>query len=247
MHTSPTIVPAETRKVPQSVLRDVWRASELAIARSTAKTTGHALLDRELPDRGWPRSALIELLVQQNGIGEMQLLQPILSPLSVSQRVVLIQPPYHPHLMACRAWQVNERNLLWLRPKSSSDALWATEQILKSGNCGAVILWQTDIRPETLRRLNLAAQTTDTWFWLMRPISAAANASPSPLRIALRPIHGGLSIDIVKRRGPHCENPFCISLTNMPVGRRPLDKDNETPIKRPSTVIATRSTTPALV
>lgn len=247
MLSSPTLAPSEKGKVPQSLLRDVWRASELARARSIAQTTGYDRLDRELPDRGWPRSALIELLVQQNGIGEMQLLQPMLSALSSSQRVVLIQPPYHPHLMACRAWQVNERNLLWLRTKSSSDALWATEQTLKSGNCGAVILWQTDIRPETLRRLNLAAQTTDTWFWLMRPISAAANASPSPLRIALRPIHGGLSVDIVKRRGPHCENPFCISLTNMPVGRRPLDKDYETPVKRPSTVIATRSTTPALV
>lgn len=247
MLTSPTNAPQKTWEVPQSVLRDVWRASELAIARSTAQTTGHDLLDKELPDRGWPRSALIELLVQQNGIGEMQLLQPILSPLSSSQRVVLIQPPYHPHLMACRAWQVNERNLLWLRPKSSSDALWATEQTLKSGNCGAVILWQTDIRPETLRRLNLAAQTTDTWFWLVRPISTAANASPSPLRIALRPIHGGLSVDIVKRRGPYCESPLSIFLASMPVGRQPLDKDHETPVKRPSTIVATRSATPALV
>ena len=247
MLTLPTLGPSERGKVPQSLLRDVWRASELAIARSTAQTTGYDLLDRELPDRGWPRSALIELLVQQNGIGEMQLLQPMSSPLSSSQRVVLIQPPYHPHLMACRAWNVNERNLLWLRPKSSSDALWATEQTLKSGNCGGVILWQTDIRPETLRRLNLAAQTTDTWFWLMRPISAASNASPSPLRIALRPVHGGLSVDIVKRRGPYCENPLFISLTSMPVGRQPSENDYETPGKRSSTIIATRSTTPELV
>lgn len=76
MLTLPTLGPSERGKVPQSLLRDVWRASELAIARSTAQTTGYDLLDRELPDRGWPRSALIELLVQQNGIGEMQLLQP---------------------------------------------------------------------------------------------------------------------------------------------------------------------------
>jgi len=240
-------VASEPSTASSAVLRDVWLASELAIARSTAHTTGHNRLDQELPDKGWPRSVLIELLVQQSGIGEMQLLQPILSPLSLSQRVVLVQPPYPPHLMACRAWQVNERNLLWLKPKSSSDALWATEQTLKSGNCGAVILWQTNIRSESLRRLNLAAQTTDTWFWLIRPISAATTPSPSPLRLALRPNSGGISVDIIKRRGPHCESPLIISLINMPASRQPLETVYEAPVKRTSAIIATRSTTPELV
>ena len=71
--------------------------------------------------------------------------------------------------MACRAWRMNERNLLWLRPSSSADALWAAEQILKNGSCGAVVLWQSNVRAESLRRLNLAAQSTDTWLWLMPP------------------------------------------------------------------------------
>lgn len=234
-------------KVPPPLLRDVWLASELAIARSTTHTTGHGLLDQELPDRGWPRSVLIELLVQQSGIGEMQLLQPILSFLSLSQRVVLVQPPYSPHLMACRTWQMNERNLLWLKPKSSSDALWATEQILKSGNCGAVILWETHIRSESLRRLNLAAQTTDTWCWFMRPISAATTPSPSPLRLALRPNSGGISVDIIKRKGPHCESPLIIPLINMPASRQALETVHEAPVKRTSPAIAIGSTTPELV
>ena len=165
---------------------NVWRTSELAVSRATTMTTGHVVLDRELPNGGWPRSALVELLVQQHGIGEMQLLKPALASLSRQQRAALIQPPYLPHAMTCRSWRLNDQNMLWLRPKSSADALWSAEQIIKNGSCGAVVLWQSNVRPEALRRLNLAAQTTDTWLWLVRPLAAAADASVSPLRIALQ-------------------------------------------------------------
>jgi len=110
----------------------------------------------ELPNGGWPRSSLVELLVQQHGIGEMQLLKPVLAALSRQQRVAFVQPPYLPHTMAFKAWQLLDKNVLWLRPKTSADALWAAEQTLKNGSCGAVVLWQSNVRPESLRRLNLS-------------------------------------------------------------------------------------------
>lgn len=228
-------------------MRDVWRASELAVSRSTTCSTGHRMLDAELPNAGWPRSALVEVLLQQAGIGEMQLLKPTLAELSASQRIALIQPPYLPHSMACRAWHLNDHNLLWLRPGSSADALWAAEQILKNGSCGAVVLWQSNVRAESLRRLNLAAQSTDTWLWLMRPLAAAMDASPSPLRISLRPAFGGVSVEIVKRKGPHCESPIFIPLADIPAGRQMLDKDHETPVRRVSATTTARGLAPALV
>lgn len=213
------------------VMRDVWRASELAISRVAAGSTGHTVLDAELPNGGWPRSSLIELMLQQHGIGEVQLLKPFLAGLSEKQRVALVQPPYLPHAMACRSWGVNAENILWLRPRSSADALWATEQILKNGSCGAVLLWQTNVRPEALRRLNLAAQTTDTWLWLMRPLSTAIEASPAPLRMSIRPANGGISIDIIKRKGPHCDKLIFVPLATMPAAQR-FDKQQtiEVPI-----------------
>lgn len=241
-----TVTPAAQQAV-QHAMRDVWRASELAVARSATMSTGHGALDRELPNGGWPRSALVELLVQQHGIGEMQLLKPALAQLSGQQRIALIQPPYLPHAMACRAWRINDRNVLWLKPGSSADALWAAEQILRNGSCGALVLWQANVRPETLRRLNLAAQASDTWLWLIRPIAAAADASPSPLRMALRPVQGGISADLIKRRGPHCERPVFIPLADMPAGRLLLDTDHETFAKRTPAIAAARVAAPALV
>lgn len=248
MLASPLSVTSSDQASLERVMRtSIWRASELAASRATTLATGHASLDQELPNGGWPKSALVELLVQQHGIGEMQLLKPVLATLSKQQHVAFVQPPYLPHAMAFKAWQLLDKNVLWLRPQSSADALWAAEQILKNGSCGAVVLWQSNVRPESLRRLNLAAQSTDTWLWLVRPLVAAADASPSPLRIALRPTLGGVSADIIKRKGPHCDSPIFVPLIDMPAGRQLLDKDHETPVKRTPATSPVRSLAPMLV
>lgn len=246
MLTTPFIAPPESQLGIQAALRGVWRASELAISRSTTLPTGHPTLDAELPDGGWPRSALVELLVQQNGIGELQLIKRCLAQLSQRQHITLIQPPFVPHAMAFRSWDIEPRHMLWLQPQSSADAAWAAEQILKNGSCNAVLLWQTHIRAETLRRLNLAAQSAETWLWLVRPLASAADASPSPLRLALRPAIGGVSVDIVKRRGPHCDAPLFIPLTDLPAGQTP-DHTNETDVLLAPATAAARSAAPALV
>ncbi|MET3133988.1 protein ImuA [Oxalobacteraceae bacterium GrIS 1.11] len=228
-------------------LAGVWRASELAVSRSTTCPTGHAALDAELPNGGWPRSALLELLIQQSGIGEMQLLRPALAQLSKRQRIALVHPPYVPQAMACKAWGMDTASLLWIKTATSADALWTAEQILKNGSCGAVILWDHHVRAESLRRLNLAAQSTDTWVWLIRPLSCGADASPSPLRIGLRPALGGISVDILKRRGPHCDAPLFIPLPDMPAGQQLLDQEHAPIVDHPPALASARSTAPALV
>ncbi|MFM9433537.1 protein ImuA [Janthinobacterium sp. CG_23.3] len=245
---APPLIPDEsTRTLAQLVAKDVWRASELAVSRSTTRATGHAYLDAELPNKGWPRSSLIELLLQQSGIGELQLLEPALAALSKTQRIALVQPPYIPQSMAFKVGGIDTNRLLWITAKSSADALWTTEQILKNGSCGAVIFWQQNVRSESLRRLNLAAQTTDTWFWFMRPMSCASDSSPAPLRLALRPALGGVSVEILKRRGPHCDVPLFIPLADMPAGRQLLDIDHEVIDNSLPALITSRVAAPVLV
>jgi protein ImuA len=185
--------------------------------------------------------------LQQAGIGEMQLLKPALARLSKNQRIALVQPPYIPHATACKTWGIDISQLLWIRAKSTGDALWTTEQILKNGSCGAVILWQSNARAESLRRLNLAAQTTDTWFWFMRPMACSADASPAPLRLALRPALGGVSLDIVKRRGPRSDTPLFVPLADMPAGRHLSDTENATFVEHIPATVTARDVTPILV
>lgn len=230
-----------------AAMPNVWRASELARSRLPSIPSGHANLDNELPDRGWPRSVLTELLLLQPGIGELQLLKTVLATLSKRQRIALVQPPYVPHAMTAMAWGVDASRLLWIQPSSTADALWATEKLLKSGGCGGVLLWQRDVRNEHLRRLHLAAQGTETWFWLLRPLASAMEPSPAPLRLALRPAHGGTLVDIVKRRGPAADEPIFISLPNMPSRRHHVETDHAPAVQPTPTIIAAASATPILV
>lgn len=197
----------------------IWRASEMAVYKTSVLASGFDNLDAELPNGGWPRSSLIELLVQQAGIGEMQLLQSALATIAKSQWIALIQPPHVPNGLTCQNWQLPAERLMWLKTQKTADALWSTEQILKNGSCGAVLLWQTNVRAEALRRLNLAAQTTDTYFFLMRPIAAQRDTSPAPLRLTLRPAPAGIHVEIIKRQGPHSDNIYFIHLPGMPASR----------------------------
>ena len=232
---------------PMPGFHDVWRASELAVSRTATCSSGFDHLDSELPSGGWPRSALIELLLQQSGTGEMQLLKPVLTRLSQTQRIVLVQPPYLPQAMACRSWGMQLNNLLWIKTAGAADGLWATEQILKNGCCGAVILWQSNIRNESLRRLHLAAQSGDTLLWLMRPLAARMDASPAQLRIALRPAAGGVALNIVKRRGPLSGQRLFIPLADMPAAPHLLDQDNAPVVMRARPPAAARSAASVLV
>ena len=56
--------------------------------------SGFAALDAELPDGGWPRRVLSELLLPHPGVGEIRLLAP---PLVAAQRagrpVMIFDPP----------------------------------------------------------------------------------------------------------------------------------------------------------
>ena len=57
----------------ESIHPNLWFGSQLARAYRKTVDTGYAALSAELPGGGWPLGALMELLVQQPGVGEMRL------------------------------------------------------------------------------------------------------------------------------------------------------------------------------
>jgi protein ImuA len=190
----------------------LWRASQLARASTRCIDTGHPVLSAQLPGGGWPTGTLVDLMPQQAGIGELRLLRPALASVA-RRRIVLVQPPHPPQALALAALGLAPSQLLWIRSARTADALWAAEQVLRSGSCGALLLWQQHARGETLRRLHLAAQSGDTLFFMLRPLAAAQDASPAPLRLGLRPAVGGIEIEFIKRRGPQRDAPLFLPLT----------------------------------
>ena len=227
---------------PESIHPSLWRASQLARGMTRCIDTGHASLSAELPGGGWPVGHLIELLLQQNGIGELRLLQPALRSLD-KRRIVLLQPPYSPQALAFAGMGLAPAQLLWIKPSRNADALWAAEQILRTDSCGALLCWQNQIRNESLRRLHLAAQGGSALFCMLRPLSYAPDASPATLRLRVTPADGGLQIGFAKRRGPQRDHPLFLALSPSPsLLARHVSLDRSLPAPA-----AARSVSPSLV
>jgi len=191
----------------------VWRGGALARPAAEAVPSGYRALDRELPGGGWPTGALTEILGLHEGVGELQLVLPVLAALTcVGRRVVWLTPPHLPYAPALAAAGVALEHLTVVRAPGRRDALWAAEQVLRAGTCHALLAWFRDIRYAELRRLALAAESGQAFVALFRPRAAAHESSPACLRIALEPGEGMLAAHLLKRRGALVATPFAIPI-----------------------------------
>jgi cell division inhibitor SulA len=165
--------------------RQVW-TGHAAPWDGKRQSTGYTALDSRLPTAGWPDAALTELLIAHDGIGEVRLLWPTLARLSQDgQRVVLVAPPYLPFAPSWQSAGMALPQLQVLDVASPRDALWASEQCLRSGSCGAVVCWPFTADDRALRRLQVAAESGGSLAFAYRPLQAAHNPSPAALRIAI--------------------------------------------------------------
>jgi protein ImuA len=222
---------------PEQLHPALWRAHQVGHQRDTVVASGFAALDAELPGHGWPSRALTELLLPHPGIGEIRLLAPALSAVQQAGRgVMLIDPPSALCGWTLAALGLDLRQLVLVQarpdglpqaqraayPASSpaqarlpaGDVLWALEQALKSGHAGAVLAWLPPrVRPDALRRLQLAAQAHDGPAFLLREQVAQARPSAAPLRLLLAPVAPDeLALHIVKRRGPPLQQVLQLAL-----------------------------------
>jgi cell division inhibitor SulA/protein ImuA len=190
----------------------VWRGQALARVSATI-SAGYAELERQLPGGGWPTGALTEILGQEEGIGELQLVLPALAALSAAgKRVVWLAPPHLPYAPALAAAGVDLTHLSVVRAPGRLDALWAAEQVLRAGPCHALVAWFRHAKYEELRRLAVAAEASSAFVALFRPPAAASAPSPASLRIALESAGSELKVHILKRRGAPSSAPVCLSI-----------------------------------
>ncbi|MDX9740669.1 MAG: translesion DNA synthesis-associated protein ImuA [Gammaproteobacteria bacterium] len=183
----------------------LWRGQRQRWQNASGIASGHAALDERLPGGGWPRGALAEVLLPCPGIGELQLFLPALLRLSRERRwIALIAPPYIPYAPAWQASGVDLSRLLWIRPRSAREQLWAMEQALRAGTCGAVLCWpDASTQFRELRRLQLAAETGNCMGILFNDEKHATRTTPASLRIRLEPEERGMQVHLIKGGKPH--------------------------------------------
>lgn len=179
----------------------IWRRGAMPALGGDALSTGLAALDALLPGGGWPRGALSEILIGEDGLGECSLVLPALATLTRSRRrVALIAPPYIPYAPALAAAGVDLSQIVHI-DAAAIDTHWTAEQCLRAGCCGAVLNWLPQADYRQLRRLQLAAETGGAIGFVFRPLAAARETSPAALRLKLIAGELGPRIEIIKCRG----------------------------------------------
>ena len=196
---------------------DIWQADALASAPGRVLTTGDALLDAQLPGGGWPLGALSEILQPPGVHNEWRLLLPALARCGTGA-VVLVGAPHMPFGPSLGAQGLLLQRLLWVASHSGAQAgaqrLWATEQALRCADVDAVLAWLVQVRPDQLRRLQMAAAEYDKLLFVLRPEQAQSESSPAVLRLWVAPLEDAsdrLEVRALKRRGPPMEEPVHLS------------------------------------
>src|ERR1700744_4758195 len=185
----------------------VWKLKDASAAPARPVwSTGKSSLDARLPGGGWPTASLIEVLLDDTGLGEVQL---FLHALVGCQRrntgdetwIVLIAPPHEPYAPALAQQGLELGRLLIVRPTTATEALWAAEQALSSGVCAAVLFWLKGTDDRWLRRLKLAAAGGGSLGVLFRPERHRFESSPANLRIVMSRGSPCAQVDLLKVQG----------------------------------------------
>ena len=263
LRAATTLVP-QLRAAGATRLPHVWRGADWiqAEAHADARSTGFALLDQELPGQGWPRGQLVELLVDQPGIGELGLLLPALAAVTHAGRsCVWVLPcpgriahpgrirqrpavrghgahalPYAPALVEAG---IDLARNIFVKPLTTRESGWALEQSLRTAHLGALLGWLPDSAGvdadfRALRRLHLLAQRHQALVFILRPTRCAQAPSPAALRLHLHNEGGQLQVRVLKRRGRPLLEPVTLQIHPARWNRKPTTLPGPAPVPSPA-------------
>lgn len=181
----------------------LWRGHRQYTTAPAPEQTGFEALDRQLGGLGWPRGALSECLVDAPGIGELQLVLPLLRRLTGQKRAVFwVNPPLTPYAPALAREGIDLDQMVVVQTRSRPDLLWTLENCLRSPVTGLAMAWPDTMAARDIRRLQLAAEAGQSTCILFRSRREACQSSPAALRLELVPDdRPGLQVNILKRRG----------------------------------------------
>lgn len=193
---------------------DIWRGA--ARTRWSTMPTGRPDLDAWLPHHGWPCSHMIALHAQHVGSGELSIVLPFLA--AQTQQglpVLLISPPLIPYPQTLKKMGVALEHLIVVR--STQQQLWVAEQALKSGLCGALVVWPaTRVASLTaMRRLQLACERGRAPVFLVEYKTQSCLSWPCALFLKVEP---GLQISWLKQTNIKLEPSSSLLLKNEPCG-----------------------------
>ena len=180
----------------------VWRIGERPVAPPRAIPCGVPELERQLPGGGWQPGCINEIIGHGTGIGEVSLLLPAVAHLThKGETVAWVAAPFIPYAPALQQAGVDLSQTLRIQARNTADAVWAAEQALRSGTCGAVLVWLADADHNALRRLQLAAEAGNAFCFVLRDRAHAGATSPAAVRIEIGSDGRRRQVRLLKCRG----------------------------------------------
>ena len=179
----------------------VWRGERRA-AEVPVQASGNPLLDRALLG-GWPLGSLVQINGSDEGLGFALIVDCLAQLTRAGRYVALVQTPLLPNAPALCARGIDLQRLLWVQPQQSADALWAMEQMTRSGLFAALAYWGAPLDSTAERRLQLAADAGQCLAFCFRR-SRRDDHSYAAVRLAVAPSGtAGLEVEVQKCRGRH--------------------------------------------
>lgn len=232
MTTSNSITPALAVTNKQK-----WRFSQPSARPYSVINTGFNKFDAAMKIGGWPLGTTTEIGVPMDGIGELRLLMPALRTLltKVKPYIIWVAPPYVPYSRALIKEHIDPSQLIVVKAQDPQNALWSAEQILMANCCGALFTWtgRYNLSHKESRRLQLAAERSNTWHVQFRHSSCLKQPSAARLRLRLESGVHGQVVEIEKQPfgskgqrfslllAPHYEQWQKVPAAYLPESNRP--------------------------
>ncbi|HYQ71117.1 MAG TPA: hypothetical protein VET88_04205 [Gammaproteobacteria bacterium] len=164
--------------------------------------TGISVLDDMLPDGGWPRSGLVEVLESGDRGEAVELFMPALARISHQGRgLVLVAPPFPARIRVLTDLAVKPARVMQLNPHPGRSALWTVEALLQSGDYGVVMAWPGCDTELMNKRLQKAAGQGGVLCVLFRPPCRDRASAGTNLRLGIEADDTGRVLYLVNGRG----------------------------------------------
>jgi hypothetical protein len=184
---------ATLARLSQEVQRLEAAGRSLA-GQQAAISTGCLAMDACLPANGYLPGSVIEYLRSTSGCGATYLaLVAAAAALQASEEKYLVIVDTHHHLYppALLGHQISLSQVIWVRPQSAADAVWATDQALRTSAVAAVIADIDVVNERDARRFQLAAERGGGLGFLLRSLSARRMPSWAEVQWVVRSLVPG--------------------------------------------------------
>jgi cell division inhibitor SulA len=182
--------------------RVIWTANDQHHAKQAALAFDQPELDNALQGGISPYGLL--MFRAHTGSGELSFLRPIIQSAAKEQQyIALINPPGLPNTDWFKQNLCDDEHLFFINSADNDENLWAFEQCLMSGVCGAVIAWDLEANAQQLRRCHLrASQHRCQAIWFNSPKTTTGFPhSPCNAQLHLYQQNKQWYVDVLKQHG----------------------------------------------